>query len=268
MKYLFFFLLFSMFTANAQEHRTEITGTVKDVAGNPVAFVNVGIMGKSLGDVSDRAGKFRLLVPDSLMNDCLTVSHIAYKKYSRYLRELVGSPVSVVLEDSLLVLPEVNISPLKGKWISNKGMRIPGGVMTTDSAGSLGEEIGISVKLEKDGLLEQIRLPVSQCTYDSVLVRVNLYLLSDEMNPKLLPVPPVYRTVRKADKKEKILFTYDAPPLIPAGNIRVGFEIVRVDGSGKLIFPLYSTSNLHRSVSLDAYKKASFGIKASVYVRQ
>lgn len=82
-------------------------------------------------------------------------------------------------------------------------MRIPGGVMTTDSAGSLGEEIGISVKLEKDGLLEQIRLPVSQCTYDSVLVRVNLYLLSDEMNPKLLPVPPVYRTVRKADKKEK-----------------------------------------------------------------
>ncbi len=129
MKYLFFFLLFSMFTANAQEHRTEITGTVKDVAGNPVAFVNVGIMGKSLGDVSDRAGKFRLLVSDSLMNDCLTVSHIAYKKYSRYLRELVGSPVSVVLEDSLLVLPEVNISPLKGKWISNKGMRIPGGVI-------------------------------------------------------------------------------------------------------------------------------------------
>ena len=123
MKYLFFFLLFSMFTANAQEHRTEITGTVKDVAGNPV------IMGKSLGDVSDRAGKFRLLVPDSLMNDCLTVSHIAYKKYSRYLRELVGAPVSVVLEDSLLVLPEVNISPLKGKWISNKGMRIPGGVI-------------------------------------------------------------------------------------------------------------------------------------------
>ena len=63
------------------------------------------------------------------MNDCLTVSHIAYKKYSRYLRELVGAPVSVVLEDSLLVLPEVNISPLKGKWISNKGMRIPGGVI-------------------------------------------------------------------------------------------------------------------------------------------
>ena len=147
-------------------------------------------------------------------------------------------------------------------------MRVPGGVMTTDKAGRQVEEIGIYVKLGKDGLLEQIRLPISQCTYDSVLVRVNLYLLSDELNPERLPVQPLYRTIRKTDKKEKILLTYDTPPLIPAGNIRVGFEIVRVDGDGKLIFPLYSTSSLHRSVSLDDYKKTSFGIKASVYVRQ
>ena len=192
-------------------------------------------------------------MPDSLLNEQLTVSHIAYKKYACGIRKVASSPLNIVLEDSLLTLPEVNISPMKGKWISNKGMRVPGGVMTTDKAGSLGE---------------QIRLPISQCTYDSVLVRVNLYLLSDELNPERLPVQPLYRTIRKTDKKEKILFTYDTPPLIPAGNIRVGFEIVRVDGNGKLIFPLYSTSSLHRSVSLDDYKKASFGIKASVYVRQ
>lgn len=268
MKCLLFFLLFSLFAANAQEHKTEINGVVKDAKGKPVAFVNIGVMGKGFGGMSDEAGKFCLFVPDSLLDDQLTISHIAYKKYSSRLRELAGSSVTVVLEDSLLVLPEVSISPMKGKWISNKGIRVPGGVMATDSIGSLGEEIGISVKLDKEGLLEQIRLPIFRCGYDSVLVRINLYHLSDEMNPELLPVQPIYQTIRKMEKKEKVLFTYDTPPLIPAGNIRVGFEIVRVYGKGKLFFPLYSTSSLHRSVSLDTYKKAPFGIKASVYVRQ
>lgn len=268
MRSLLLFLLLSLPLVSAQEHKTKISGTVKDSKGMPVAFVNIGVMGKGFGGMTDGAGTFRLLVPDSLLDEQLTVSHIAYKKYACEIRKVASSPLNIVLEDSLLTLPEVNISPMKGKWISNKGMRVPGGVMTTDKAGSLGEEIGISVKLGKDGLLEQIRLPISQCTYDSVLVRVNLYLLSDELNPERLPVQPLYRTIRKTDKKEKILFTYDTPPLIPAGNIRVGFEIVRVDGDGKLIFPLYSTSSLHRSVSLDDYKKASFGIKASVYVRQ
>lgn len=70
------------------------------------------------------------------------------------------------------------------------------------------------------------------------------------------------------DEKENILFKYDTLPMLPAGDIRIGFEIVQVMGEGVLVFPLYSTHSFHRSVSLDDYKRSSFGIKASVYVRQ
>ena len=69
MKCLLFFLLFSLFAANAQEHKTEINGVVKDAKGKPVAFVNVGVMGKGFGGMSDEAGKFCLFVPDSLLDD-------------------------------------------------------------------------------------------------------------------------------------------------------------------------------------------------------
>lgn len=267
MKSLFFFLFLSLFTAYSQEHKV-ITGIVLDGNETPVAYVNVGIPGKGIGGMSDKDGTFRLLIPDTFLDEQLTVSHIAYKKYSCPIRDISSSPFRVMLEDSLLTLPEVSVHPLKGKWISNKGIRVPGGVMTTDKAGSLGEEIGITVKLKKDGLLEQIRLPVSECSYDSVLVRVNLYRLREGMLPELLPILPVYQTIRKAEKKENILFKFDTQPMLPAGDIRIGFEIVRVDGVGVLVFPLYSTHSFHRSVSLDDYKRSSFGIKASVYVRQ
>lgn len=267
MKSLFLFLFLSLFTAHAQEHK-EIAGIVLDNKENPVAYVNVGIPGKGIGGMSDKDGTFRLLIPNTLLDEQLVVSHIAYKKYSCSIRAISSSPFRVLLEDSLLALPEVSVRPLKGKWISNKGIRVPGGVMTTDKTGSLGEEIGINVKLKKDGLLEQIRLPVSECSYDSVLVRVNLYRICEGMNPELLPILPVYQTIRKVDKKENILFKFDMLPTLPAGDIRIGFEIVRVDGVGVLVFPLYSTHSFHRSVSLDDYKRSSFGIKASVYVRQ
>lgn len=263
-------LLFScfLFTAQAQKSKTELVGSIKDKSGNPVAFVNVGVEGKGVGCVSDEQGFFRIQIPDTLENELLTVSHLIYKKYTESISRLKSSPVEIVLEDSLLTLPEVNILPTKGKWISSKGMRVPGGIMTTDSAGSQGEEISIPIRVKEEAVLEKIELPIQKCSYDSVKIRLNLYQLNDELQPVPIATQPLYRTILKTGEKQKITFAYEECPILQPGTICVALEILHVYGKGLLAFPLYTSNGLYRKTSLDIYRKSSFCIKTSVFVRQ
>lgn len=262
-------LCLSLFTAQAQKTKTELTGHIKDRLGNPVAFVNIGIANEGIGCVSDEQGLFRILIPDTLENEQLTVSHLAYKKHVESISRLKARPVEIILEDSLLTLPEVSILPTKGKWISNKGIRIPGGVMTTDSAGSQGEEISILIQLNKESTLEKVELPFLKCSYDSVKIRLNLYQLDDQLQPTPIIAESLHQTILRTDKKQKITFAYEVAPFLPTGTICIGFEILHVYGNGKLIFPLYSSNKgLYRKTSLDTYRKDQFTLKASAFIRQ
>lgn len=263
---LLFFL--SLFTAQAQKSNTELAGSIKNRSGNPIAFVNIGVEGKGIGCVSDEQGHFRIQIPDTLENELLTVSHLAYKKYTKSISQLNAYPAEIVLEDSLFILPEVSILPSKRKWISSKGIRVPGGVMTTDSAGSQGEEISILIHLKKETVLEKVELPLLKCSYDSVKIRINLYKLDDELRP--IPIVPqsLYQTILKTQEKQKITFTYEVCPILQAGTICIAFEILHVYGNGKLVFPLYSSNGLYKKTSLDTYRKSSFCPKASILIRQ
>lgn len=265
---ILFLLCASLFTAQAQKPKTELAGRIKDRLGNPVAFANIGIANKGIGCVSDEQGLFRILIPDTLENEQLTVSHLAYKKYIESISRLKTRPVEIMLEDSLLTLPEVSILPTKGKWISNRGIRIPGGVMTTDSAGSQGEEISIQIQLKKESTLEKVELPILNCSYDSVKIRLNLYLLDDKLQPTPIIAQSLYQTIRRTEEKQKITFAYETSPILPTGTICISFEILHVYGNGKLVFPLYSANGLYRKTSLDTIRKDQFSLKASAFVRQ
>ena len=73
-------LLFINFLNHAQE--IKMSGQVVDLyTQNPIEFVNIGILNKNLGTVSDLQGKFDFNVKKDYLRDSITVSHINYETF-------------------------------------------------------------------------------------------------------------------------------------------------------------------------------------------
>jgi len=61
-----------------------VVGTVKDSeTKKPIPYVNIGIVKKNIGTVSDSEGKFDLKFPMTLENDTIKLSSIGYKSKSQ-----------------------------------------------------------------------------------------------------------------------------------------------------------------------------------------
>lgn len=93
-----------------------ITGTLRDKeTGGPVANASVTIQGTSMGNVTNKAGEFRLHIPDSLRNSILSFSHLGYVVQDIEATTLVGRDNILSLEPKIVPLQEVLIRLVEPK---------------------------------------------------------------------------------------------------------------------------------------------------------
>lgn len=87
-----------------------ITGILRDKeTGEPVANASVTIQGTSMGNITNKAGEFRLHVPDSLGNTILSFSHLGYVAQDIETTALLGRDNVLSLEPKIIPLQEVLI---------------------------------------------------------------------------------------------------------------------------------------------------------------
>ena len=69
------FLLFCSATISAQA----LKGSIKDTAGEPLPYVNVGVVGKNIGTVTSEKGTFSLYIPEANNQDIIRLSMVGYE---------------------------------------------------------------------------------------------------------------------------------------------------------------------------------------------
>ena len=86
-------ILFLTYTFSFSCYSQEIIlkGSIKDSNKKAIAYASIGIENKGIGCISNDKGMFSLSVPDSLLNNELTVSHLGYRKHMQKIRNLVSS---------------------------------------------------------------------------------------------------------------------------------------------------------------------------------
>lgn len=83
-------------------------GTLIDgISGEPIAYGAVGILNSSIGTISNQGGDFRLVVPDSLINSKLKLSHIGYQSQEVELSFLTQQHIVFTLSPKIIPLQEV-----------------------------------------------------------------------------------------------------------------------------------------------------------------
>jgi len=264
--------VFLIFTVASYGQSKTITGFTKDKeTGQEIAYVNIGVLNKNTGTVSNINGKFELTIDDQFDNETLRISIVGYKSLTYKV-----SDFKKAISESNSILLERNIAELKEIVIKNKNLKSAeiGNILDrrTVSAGFvnnvLGNEIGIVVKVKgKPTYVESFNAIVDYNHYGELKFRLNLYDLKNGIPNNSILTESIIIT----SKIEKGKLTVDLSDynIMVNGNFFVSLELIEGLGEGGLHFlaDYDGPKVLTRAVSQGKWNevdKLSFGFSVNV----
>jgi hypothetical protein len=190
--------VFSCLLAKAQTFE----GIVKDAKTNqPLPYVNVGIIGKSTGTVTDSAGRYKLNLANHNA-DSIKLSMIGYIGQVYQVASFVNDAKKIILlQPSITQLKEVKVS--NRKWKEG----ILGNTSQSDNSNAgfndnrLGHEIGTVIKIKKSPTyLKRFNVHITNPPLYPVKLRLNFYTLKKGMPDQLLQNQNIFVDVLAGQK--------------------------------------------------------------------
>jgi predicted dienelactone hydrolase len=171
----------SIYPAVKIHNRTSfiLKGKVVDMENNDgLAYVNIGVLNKNLGTVTQRDGSFLINIYSEFLPDSLTISMAGYQTKTMSISKLSYEPKPLIIQ-----LKE-KFSELKEVVITKKilPVKILGNTTTSNfiSVGLplkfLGSEVGVKINLGKNPvILKKFSFNVSGNRLDTAVFRMNIY---------------------------------------------------------------------------------------------
>jgi hypothetical protein len=233
---------------------------------SPIEFVNIGVVGKNIGTISDKNGKYSLSIDNKFYNDTIRFSCIGYKSYSARVADFKRLlEKNILLDEKLYELNEVIVSPkiFKDKTLgyNSHSRAIQGGFKEN----RLGYECGVLLKIKKTAILKKINLNVAYCRYDTIFYRINFYKVTGKMEFENILIKPIYIQTPKDKIKDKITVDLSSENIHVNGNCLVTIEQIKDLGNGNLWFcATFPGKTYYRKTSQGIWETAPIGLNISV----
>jgi len=175
------FVFLSIHSAFAGQSKV-ISGIVEDVQQQPLPYVNIGILGTSIGTISSPNGSFELYLNEVLDSaQTIKLSHIGYEDQELNIQDLLQKDQVIISMQPKSV--ELNMIEISAGKLKSKTM----GFQKTDtrmnvyfSIGkqpnqNLGASIGKKFKVKKDKIhLDTLCFFIRHNNFDTVRFRINI----------------------------------------------------------------------------------------------
>ena len=230
MKKLIFLLCFPL-VAGAQE---VLSGRITDSLGLSVPYVNIGVVGKGKGTVSDSKGQYQIDLTGVAPKDSIYFSHLNYYRRAFAVKDLQRDP-KVVLVEHVFELPSFTVSQKKPKLQTIKGMGVNVGKVYYIGENVLNkEEIGNIITLKHTYLAKEFELPILENTMPNLVLRLQILKIEDDGMLTPLVEKPIYLSIPQNSQKQKIV--QELQVVLPKGRIWVGLRTVEGAGDGHFVF--------------------------------
>jgi hypothetical protein len=182
--FLFLIILLKAAAALAQP----ISGTVTRADSRAaLPYVNIGVVGKSLGTVSSEQGAYRLAFQEALADDTVRISSLGFRARLLTLRTLQAQP-NVALEPESVSLQEVQVQSKslfkRQLTLGNTSNNGPDGTILHLNTKDLGAEMGMVIHLKsKPTRVLTANFNVAYNEVGPLTLRVNLYRLDKKGRP-------------------------------------------------------------------------------------
>jgi hypothetical protein len=195
------FLAFLVILQFARAHAQVIEGIVIDAKTNEkLHYVNVGLIGKAAGTVTDSAGHFKLTLNNN-GRDSLRISMIGYIPKTFLVKDYSGNK-TILLSPDNRQLKEVKVysRQFKQSILGNTTQSKTTSVGFTSS--ELGNEIGAIIKIKRAPThLKQFNASMANPANDSVKLRLNFYSVKNGKPDTILQQQNIFVMIKKGDDK-------------------------------------------------------------------
>ena len=254
------FIIFFLIGSSVLLYGQTVSGTVFELNSEiTIEYVNIGIVGKNIGTISDQNGRYTLRIPPECYNDMLIFSCIGYHSYSVKVSDFIDlNNGNVNLEKKAYDLSEVVVSPrrVRERRLGNTANMLSSNFRTPFG---LGYEMGILMENKRISFVKEINWNIAKFTFDTIVFRVNVYKPQEGLeiennlrgyvyveNSKFekfenILRSPVYVTCTKDETKDKITVDLRHLNLVVEGDFLVTFETVKILGSGEFRYRCVST---------------------------
>ncbi|WP_166786354.1 carboxypeptidase-like regulatory domain-containing protein [Dysgonomonas capnocytophagoides] len=214
------------------------SGTVKNKSNNELLeFVSIGIVGKEIGTVSGIDGSYSLIISPEFDKDSIKFSCIGYLPFIQEVAKYKSLPnKDVFLEPKDIVLNEIVINQLnlKEKILGNKykARTFQGGFRENNK----GFECGVLLKINKKTHLQELVCNIAECTYDSIMYRVNIYKEVGNKDFTNILDQPIYIMQKIENKRTSLEIDLSKYNIMVEDNTLVTLEHIADMGDGHLLF--------------------------------
>ncbi len=262
-KIIFLILLLSCKTIFGQN----ITGIVINADNKqPVEYVNIGIVGKNTGTVSDIKGRFNLFIDSIFDQDTILFSIIGYEPHFVKISDLRNNSYNEVhLKEKSYELSEVVIKPKIFKQrtmgVTTKFKKISAGFKDN----LLGYELGLLMKVKKTATLKKVNINISSCSFDTIFYRLNIYKVDGKMDFNNILTEPIYIKLPQELVKDEIQIDLQSQNITVDGDFLITLEHIKDLGEGHLFFcAKFGKRTYYRKTSQGKWETAPIGISISV----
>lgn len=250
--YILLFLVIFLIGGSLNAQSTVCGKVYSSGTGEGIGYVNIGIIGGNTGTVSDQYGNFSIVLDKKYANDSLRFSMIGYKSRAILVRNFLADSVWNVGLDPR----SYNLADIVEVYQRPKNMILGSPVETNElrsgfSDNELGSELGVRINARKRTQLKDINLNIAVCTYDSVVYRMNIYLIEDGVVCENILAKPIYLSFTKDQIKEVLTLDLWKYSIVVEGDILVTLELFKDLGEGRLLFrtTYFSGVTYHRKTS-------------------
>ena len=253
--------------------QTFVIGQVIDAATKePLPYVNIGLLNKNIGTVSDEAGYFEFEVnTEQNSRDTLRFSMIGFQTKSYTLNDFINqNEIEVYLTEKSTALDEVILSSKR----KNYQTKILGNKTTSKAlyaaftSNKLGNEMGFIVRARKHPMiLKKFNISLVENDYGPIKFRLNIYdVLNGLPNKTLLKDNIFIETEESSGIVSLDLTPYE---IILDQDFFIAIEWIEDLGPGKLYFSggFFGAPLFAREVSQGTWEKigtASVGMNVEV----
>jgi hypothetical protein len=265
--------ILSLFLSLPIGAQTFVIGQVIDAAiKEPLPYVNIGLLNKNIGTVSDETGYFELEVnTEQNSRDTLRFSMIGFETKSYTLNDFINqNEIEVYLTEKSTALDEVILSSKRKKYQT----KILGNKTTSKAlyaaftSNKLGNEMGFIVRARKHPMiLKKFNISLVENDYGPIKFRLNIYdVLNGLPNKTLLKDNIFIETEESSGIVSLDLTPYE---IILDQDFFIAIEWIEDLGPGKLYFSggFFGAPLFAREVSQGTWEKigtASVGMNVEV----
>jgi len=253
-------------------------GIIRDRSTNePISYVNIGVLNKETGTVSNTAGRFTLDLGEAYKDDTIRISSIGYKPEQFLVSDVMqaAQPMSINMKEQVDQLEEVIIraAELRQRTLGNKTeSRF---LSTGFGYDQLGAEMGVSINIRQPRtFVDAFNFNISYNRLSATSIfRINIYKRKPDKSLENILDQNILITI-EPEQTGKIKVDLTPYDIILDQDVIVALEWVDVIGEmekGEAIFfslGVMNSGTLYKKASQSKFRKHnSMGVGFNVDVR-